>query len=539
MPNDRQDVTQQQIARSAAIVSIGNVLSRVMGLVRGTVISDLFGTEKDILAYTAASLVPRRLYELLIGGMITSALVPTFSEYVAKEKREELWHVASLLFTLVALALGVAVLILEIGAPLVTRVLVSGFGPPLREETTRLLRIVLLGVVFLGFSGLSTALCQALQRFALPAFTTVVFNTSIVVAALVLGPRWGVRGLAVGLAVGAMLQFVLQVPALYDMRFRPALELRHPALRHILRLYLPVILGMIPNELGIALDRNLASRVGNSMAIMEYATQLIQFPLGLVSIAVATAILPALARQAVKEQERANSGSAPGNQQRTEFRATLAGGLRLVLVLTLPAVAGLFVLAEPVVALIFQHGEFNANDTIQTALALRYYLIGLLFAAVDQPLVFAFYARKDTLTPALVGVLGVVFYAMVALPTWRTLGMVGLILGNGAQLAGHALAMIWLFQRKVGTLRGYGIGQALLKSTLAAAAMGIAVYVAVWGVQNIWPTEGRPSWAIAVAVGGSVGLGTYLASCTRLRVRELELLRQIVQKIIPSRISSR
>lgn len=514
MTDDHQH-TQQQIARSASIVSIGNTLSRVMGLVRGIVISGQFGAENAILAYTAAKIVPIRLYELIIGGMITSALVPTLSEFAGKEKRAELWHIASLLFTLAALTLGLLTLLLQISAPFVARILASGYSTSLQAETTRLLRIASIGTIFLGFSGLTTAICQALERFTLPAFTTAVFNTTLVLAALVLGPRWSVRGLAVGLVIGALLQFTLQLPALRDMRFRPAFDLTHPALRGILSLYLPIILGMVPNELGIMLDRNLASRIGNSMAIMDYATQIIQFPLGLVSMAIATVILPALARQATHEQTAHKETSA--------FRATLAGGLRLVLVLTIPAATGLLILAEPIVELLFQHGAFTSQNTIQTTVALRLYLIGMFFAAIDQLLVFAFYARKDTATPALVGVLGVLFYAIVALPTWRSWGMIGLLLANGAQLGGHAIMMLVLFWRKIGALSDHRIGVTCLKSVLAALAMGATVWSINRGIGILIPAGSL----IKVVVGGSAGAAVYLGMCILLRVREIDLLRNL------------
>lgn len=526
-----QNVTQRQITRSAAIISIGNILSRMMGLVRGMVISSQFGAESAMLAYTAAKIVPLRLYELVVGGMITSALVPTLSEYTAPQRRDELWRIASLLFTLATLALGGAILLFELGAPLVTRLLASGFDPALQAETTRLLRIAVIGILFLGLSGLTTALCQALQRFTLPAFTTAVFNTSIVLAALALGPLWGVRGLTIGLVVGALLQFVLQIPALRDLRFRPHLDMKHPVLRRILRLYLPIALGMIPNELGIMLDRNLASRVGNSLAIMEYATQLIQFPLGLVSIAISTAILPTLSRQAAQNRAAPNGNA--------EFRATLAGGLRLVLVLTLPAAVGLLVLANPVVALFFQHGAFTAQNTVQTAQALRLYLIGMIFAAIDQPLVFAFYAQKDTVTPALVGVLGVALYTLVALPTYRVWGMTGLLLGNGAQLAGHAATMLLLFRRQIGGLSGFDLGKTLFKSTLAAAAMGGLVWGVYWIAENAIPLAGKPGWALSVFTGGAAGIGAYLGLGTWLRIPELDLLRQLAKKIWRAKIARR
>lgn len=603
---------QQQIARSATIVSIGNILSRIMGLAREATIANIYGASGAVSAFKAASQVPLQLYELLVGGMVSSALVPTLSERAARPQRDELWQLASLLFTLVALALGLVVLLLEITTPLVSRALVQ-FDPPLQTETTRLLRIMLVSVLFLGLSGVATALSQTLRRFALPAFTAVVLNASIVVFALILGPRWvlevenptlqdiwvddqiygeivkqndgtlsarhvivappgdpsgslqdreptyvgtvtdiqgqiltvegqngtyriltdehttyqvrrrQVRALAIGLIVGAALQVLLQLPALRDMRFRPAINLRNPVLRQILRLYAPVILSLIVASLGVFIDRNLASRTGKqSISWMAVATTLIQFPLGLVSMAIATAILPTLSQLA---------GQDTGDHQDTQpFRSTLAGGLRLVLVLILPAATGLLVLARPLVALLFQHGAFSAHDTTQTAMALRYYLIGLLPAAIDQPLVFGFYARKDTWRPALVGMLGVVFYLGIALPTVRTLGMVGLILANGAQLTGHAAVMIWWFERRVGTLRGFDIGRTLARSLLASAVMGGIVHGIGFAVERLAPVAGRLSWTLTVVVGGAVGLGVYLALCTLLKIREVDMLRTLVQR---------
>ncbi|HUT21167.1 MAG TPA: lipid II flippase MurJ, partial [Anaerolineae bacterium] len=286
---------EQRIVRAAAIVSLGDVLSRAMGLARETVIAGVFGAVGAVSAFKAAQQVPLQLYEMLIGGMVTSALVPTLSAYAARDRDDELWHVASLLFTLGGVVLGALVLLIELGTPLLTPALVR-FDPPLQALTARLLRIVTVSVFFLGLSGIATALCQALQRFALPAFAAVAVNASIVLFALLLGPRWkDVRVLALGWGVGAALQLLIQLPALRDMRFRPTLDLRHPALRRILALYLPVVLSLVVATLGVLADRNLASRVGEqAITWMSFATTLRQFPLGLVSMAVATAILPTL-----------------------------------------------------------------------------------------------------------------------------------------------------------------------------------------------------------------------------------------------------
>jgi putative peptidoglycan lipid II flippase len=265
---------------------------------------------------------------------------------------------------------------------------------------------------------------------------------------------------------------------------------------------------------------------------MGYATTLRQFPLGLVSIAISTAILPSLAAQAAQERGEAQSGE----EARSRFRATFASGLRLVLVLTLPAATGLLVLAHPLAALLFQHGEFTAADTIQTALALRYYLVGMVGYAVDYPLVFAFYARQDTFRPAMVGVLGVVLYLLVALPTYRTMGMIGLILANDAQLVGHALIMVVLFQRQIGTLGGLGIGETLLKSLLASVVMGVAVYGTMRGIELLLPSQGLLRWAVTVLVSGGIGLGVYLGLCALLRVDELQVMLAIARRFVTGKL---
>jgi len=521
---------EQRIVRSAAIVSLGDVLSRIMGLARQTAIAAVFGAAGAVSAFTAAQQVPLQLYEMLVGGMITSALVPILSVYAARDRDDELWHVASLLFTLGGIVLGALVLLIELGAPLLTSALVRFDDPALQALTTRLLRIVSVSVLFLGLSGLATALCQALQRFTLPALSAVAVNASIVLFTFVLGPRWGdVRVLALGWAVGAALQLLIQLPALRDMRFRPAFDLRHPALRRILGLYLPVILSLVVSTLSALADRNLASRINeHTIILMSFATTLRQFPLGLVSMAVATAILPTLSSIAARERA-VQVGDAPST---STFRATLADGLKLVLVLTLPAAVGLFVLAPPLVAMLFQHGAFVAADTQQTALALRYYLVGLVFAAIDLPLLYAFYARHDTLRPALVGVFGVGVYLLVALSTYRSLGMVGLIVANDLQLAVHPLILLWLFRRRVGRLGGLGIGATTAKAALATAMMGGVTYVSMLQFERLAPGEGFAASAATASISGLVGLVTYLGMCALLRVRELSLVRVSIARAL-------
>jgi putative peptidoglycan lipid II flippase len=511
------------MSQAATLIALGNISSRVLGLVREMVIASLFGATGLVSAFRVAQIIPTMLYDLLVGGMVSSAFVPVFSEQAEKD-RAELWHIASLLLSLAVLLLSAVVLIIEFAAPQVAFLMASGFDAVLLAETARLIRITTPAVLFLSLSGILTGLLHALKRFALPAFTASVFNATIVVIALagVLVFDQGIEVLALGLLLGAFFQVALQLPGLRDARFRFVLDMRSPVLRRILKLALPVVLGLVISQIAIVIDRNLASRTGEqSIAWMQNATTIIQFPLGLIAAAISLAILPTLSRQA----------SVDSNLD--GFMNTLAAGLRMVLVLIIPATVALFVLAEPVVTLLFQHGQFTAFDSRQTALALRFYLPGLTFAAIDQPLVFAYYARQNTLTPALVGLLGVGFYLVAALTPalLRPLVMTDLVLANSIQLTGHAMVMLWLVNR-MGSLQAHGLSLTSLKAIAGALLMGAILWWSTPLLQSLLGTTSFIAQAITMAVLVTLGGGIYLLVAILLRVPELALLRNLLSRIL-------
>ena len=516
------------MARAASLIATGNIVSRILGLVREIVIAYLFGATGFVSAFEAAQRIPIMLYDLLIGGMVNAVLVPIFSEQ-AERDRAALWRVVSLVCSLTVIVLTAVILLIELAAPQVAFLLVGGFDEELLALTARLLRLTTPAVLFLSLSGIITGLLYALKRFALPAFTAAVFNATIVIVAIV-GVRvfnWGIESLAVGLLLGSFLMILLQLPGMKDARLRFVIDQRNPLLRRIGKLYLPILLGLVVSFIAVTLDRNFASRTGDqSIAWMRFATTLIQFPLGLISAAISLAILPTLSRQAVV--------ATANNSTLAEFMDTLASGLRLVLILIIPATVALFMLAEPVVALLFQHGDFTAYDTQQTALALRLYLLGLTFAAIDQPLIFAYYARQNTLTPALVGLLGVGFYLATALlPTLiRPMQMTDLVLANSVQWAGHALVMLWLTNR-MASLRGRHLGSTTFKAAAAALVMGLTLgfvlpLLAAWlPVPTLLGEIVRVG--LAMVVGGSI----YLLVLWLLRTPELSLLIIVLQRFLP------
>lgn len=506
-----------EVAQAAGIIALGNIASRVLGLLREMVKSGLFGAGPHVDALNAALRVPNTLYDLLVGGMINSALVPVLSDYTVPERRAELWHLLSVLTGIATLFLCGLVLLGELLAPQVVWLLVEGLSPPYQALATDLLRLVLPAVILLSLSSILSGGLYALKRFTFPAFTAAVFNAGVVVVALALGPRWGVRSMAAGLLVGSALQVAFQLPGLRDARLRFVFDLRHPALRRIVRLYLPILVGLVVNTLAVFLSYNLASRTGEgSISWMEYAATIIQFPLGLIVATISIAILPTLSQQA--------SAGAIG-----PFRATLAQGLRLVLVLIIPATVGLYMLANPIVALIFEHGDFTPADTVATADALRCALLGLLFAAVDQPLIFAFYARKDTLTPALVGVGTTFLYVLMALTPWwlGVLTLPLLVLVNSLKLTAHALAMLVLTRRRLGGLGGHGLHSLTLKAIIASLVMAAVM----WGVMRALAAVVPPGLLgelLAVGGAGGVGVAAYGLLALVLRLEEIRLIRAVV-----------
>jgi putative peptidoglycan lipid II flippase len=518
-PTSPPRITKQSgIAQAAGIIAVGNVASRVLGLVREQIIAFYFGASGLVSAFDVAAIVPQMIYDLLIGGMLSAALVPVFSQVAELEGRTALWAVFSRVASLIALVLAAVVLLLEALAPQIAWLLGGGFSPELQTALATMIRIIAPAVLFFGLSGIITGLLYTLKRFTYPAFGAAVFNLGTVIAVPLLSGRLDVYSLALGVVLGSVMQLLMQMPDLRDVRFRISFDLSHPALRRILHLYWPIALGLIISNLQIMIDRRLASATGpSSIAWMSRATRLIQMPHGLVAVAISLAVLPTLSRYSAQND-------ADG------FRDTLGLGLRLVLVLILPAAFGLLMLAQPIIALLFEHGKFTAYDTYWTAWALRYYLLGLVFAAVDWPLNYAFYARQDTLTPALVGMFSVGVYLAVALALMQPLGFLGLVLADSAKHLSHALVMLFLTHRRIGSLGELGLAGTGVKALLASGAVAFVMFAALRGINWAMDSGGLLAGLVKVGLAGGLGAIAYLAAASLLNIEEVRLLRRLVQE---------
>jgi putative peptidoglycan lipid II flippase len=502
------------IVRAAAVLAAGNVASRVLGLAREMVKANLFGTSPLLAAFQAAAYVPTSLFDLIIGGMVNSSLVPVFSDYTDKDKREELWRVLSMVLSAATLVLLAVIVIVELLAPQVAWLVgaVNFTETDLTEFSITLIRMTTPAVLFLGIASILTGALYALKRFTIPAFIGAAFNGTIVLVAL-LNPD-EIRSLVWGLLLGSLLQVVLQLPALRDARIRWTLDFHHPAIRRIIKLYIPILAGLVVNQLAIMLSYNLAIRTGDqSLNYMNYATTLYQFPLGLVVTALSIATLPTLSRQAVGDLGL--------------FKQTLGDGLRLVLALILPATMGLFALAPFIIGLLFEHGRFTSMDTATTALVLRVYLVGMPFAAADQMLVFASYARKDTWRPALVGFISILIYSLTALVLLRPLGLLSLMVADAVKHVVHTMIMLWILHRQLGGLAGQTVLRSLFKSLVAAVLTGFVAFGAAQLFLQ-WDAPAALARLGPVLAGGLAGVAAYTICVFALNITETRALPRLL-----------
>ncbi len=504
---------------AALLIAVGNITSRLIGVIREAVFAATFGRGSELAAFTAASTIPTLVYDLLLSGAISAALVPVFSRVAAQPEARD--RLVSQVLSLMIVVVSGLVLPMVWFAPQLVAWLAGGFNPQMQELTTTMVRWMVFAVPCMVVAGVMTAALQAQQRFVLPAFVTSVFNVGLIVGALAFTPLLGPVALAVGMVVGSVAQVVMQAYGLREMQLRWRTDWRNPAIREMLRLYAPVALGMGFSAIGTVIDRRLGSSYGeNVLPTMRYATTLIQFPLGLVAAAVSTAILPTLAR-------------LRDDADRDAFRATVAQALTVVVALIVPAAVMLWLVRVPLTGLILQRKAFSAADTQAVADTLKWYIPGLPAAAIDQILLFAYYARGRTLAPNLVQgaaiggygvgvVIGLAFFG----PSAQTLAF-----ANSVQWITHMLLMAVLAHRLF-NLRGLGLVQ-----TIALCAMaGAMSWALVRGISTLLDTSAWPMLAQLVVLS-TVAVAAYLGVAWQFRISPVLMAYQLVYTKIRERLA--
>ncbi len=509
-----QTTNKGTIAKSAAVVGIAVMCSRVLGLVREQVFAGLFGAGYTYDAFVVAFRIPNLLRDLFGEGALSAAFVTVFSAYDTNRTQEETWRLASNVLTFILILLSIITLLaIFFAGPLVT-LLAPDFSLIAGKVilTKKLTQIMLPFLIFISLSAVVMGILNTKGRFFVPAMASSFFNLGSVIGGTGLAfilPHFGqsaIVGMAIGTLIGGLLQLGIQIPSLFrtGFRYKPTFDLSDPGLRRILKLMVPATVGLSATQINIFINTNFASSCPQgSVSWLYYAFRLVQLPIGVFGVALSIAMLPILAKQAAKKNI-------------TEMKKTMVSSLTMVFALTLPATAGLIILAEPIIRLIFEHGAFTATDTLATAQTLALYSIGLFAYSSNKVLVPAFYAIDKTRYPVIASFLAIVTNIIIIRLTIDRYQHLAIAFSTSCtMLINFIFLMIVLYIN----LNGFSLtvlGRGLMKIISGTLVLSCLLWIAL---PYFTP------WLHGSLILQSVSLGVLIVSATLLYVYVLHLLK--------------
>jgi putative peptidoglycan lipid II flippase len=507
----------RQIARAAGTVMAAFLITQAIGLLRGILIYRVFGTSAELDSYNAANRVTELLFNLMAGGALGSAFIPTFTGLLAHDQRERAWKLASAVANLLLLVLSLVAVLVAIFAPQVVRyglyVLAPGESPGQEALTVSMLRLMLPTVVIFGLSGLVMGILNANQRFWLPAIAPAMYSIGQIAGVLLLPEGLGIHRLAWGALIGSILHLLVQFPDLLRQHGRFTLTLGRGVaeVREVITLMGPRILGVAVVQLNFIVNTIIAlSLPAGSVSAISLAFTWMLMPQAAIAQSVAVAAMPTFSAQA-----------ALGKLD--EMRSSLASSLRGVLLLALPATLGLILLRTPLIRVLYEGGSFTVDSTRMVTWALLWYTIGLVGHSLLEVIVRVFYALHDTRTPVTVGVLAMGlnvafsfgFSHLFSLLGWMPHG--GLALANSLATFLEMSILIILLRRRMGGLGGSAVPMALLQGSLGLLGMGVVM----WG----WLSWSAAQPELVRLFGGILlGMTVYAGFMLALRVPELRLV---------------
>ena len=512
--------------KAAFSVSALTLLSRVTGLVREQIGAALFGTSAAMDAFQIAFRIPNLLRRLFAEGAFSQAFVPLLAATRASEGDEATRHLVDAVATVLAWALVITCVVGIVAAPALVWLLASGFAPATEDLAAQMTRWMFPYIGFMSMVALASGVLNTWKQFAIPAFTPVLLNLSVIGAALWLVPVFRDRGiepilaLAVGVMVGGVLQLAIQGPALMRIGMLPRIGAtparlltawRHPGVRRILSKMAPALVGVSVAQISLMINSQIASHLGTgAVSTLVYADRLMELPTALLGVALSVVLTPQMSAARAR-------GDAAG------YSGLLDWGLRLVLLLALPCAVALLVFGQPMVAVLFHRGAFDANAVAMTTLAVMGYgagVIGLVGVKVAAP---AYYAQQDMVTPMRVAIVALVLTQVLnaALILGAGMGVAALALSIGLAANANAGILLWGLRRRGHYAPTAGWGGFTLKVVLASAVMG--ALMAAMAQQVDWLALGRTealragAMALALALAAAVYFGVLALLGLRLR----------------------
>lgn len=536
---------QRSVARSAGIVSVAVMFSRVLGLVREVVFAKYFGAGFLYDAFLVGFRVPNLLRDLFAEGALSAAFVKVFTDYQVKKSEAEAWRLASLVFNALAVVLSAFTLLGILLAPYYVPVLAWGFTPEKAALAVTLTQIMFPFILLVALAALAMGVLNTKGRFGIPASASTAFNVASIATGLALAyylsggsweasndvnavpsaaAQWAIIGMAIGTLAGGAAQLLIQVPSLWKVGFRFGLGLsfRDEGVRRVMRLMAPAIIGTSAVQIKVLVDTFVVSGIEGGQSWLSYSFRLMQFPIGLFGVAIGTASIPVLSRMASEGRF-------------SDFRETLSSSLRLVFLLTVPAACGLVVLGEPIIRLLYERGRFTSFDTDMTAWALAAYSIGLAGYAAIKIISPAFYALDDAKTPMYVSL------ASILVHVFASYGLMTLLSGVGVSDArpdgfGHVgvasatsivalvnfSALVLLMRGRIDGINGRELSYSFLRVAAASAVMAAASWAVYRYLHGVLGADGFTSRAVECFVPIAVGGIVFLVAAKALRVQEIE-----------------
>ncbi len=529
-------VGQRISTRATGVVGIAILCSRVLGLIREVVFAAMFGATRNMDAFLTAFRAPNMLRDLFAEGALSTAFVTTFSRRIATEGNQSAWDLASKVATLALVFMSAVSLLGVIFAPVLINILAPGFPVEKAELTVLLTRIMFPFILLVSLAALVMGMLNARHVFGVPAMASSFFNLGSIVGGVALcywldpQPDWrhphfgerGLIGLSIATLIGGLLQLAVQLPSLrrVGFRFHPDFKWRDPGVRTILGMMGPAMIAASAVQVNVAVNSIFASGMGDGpITWLNIAFRLMQLPLGIFGVAVATVTLPLVSRSA-----------AVGNT--SEFRSALAHSVRLVLLLTIPAAIGLIILAEPIIHLIYQHGRFTQAATVQTAAALRFYAIGLAGYSADKVLAPAFYALDKRHLPMFVSLTSIaVNFSLNWFFTFRLqLGHRGLALSTSLVAITNFFFLYSMMRHYTRHLETGTMLKTIAKLLIAGIGLAAVCWLALTFFFARHPHA--PDWqnALVMLITICCGAGIFFGGAYLLRVAEVHDVVDLVRR---------
>jgi putative peptidoglycan lipid II flippase len=506
--------------RRVGAFTIGTLISRIMGLVRESVFAFLFGAGFATDAFNAAFRIPNLLRDLFAESALSAAFVPTFVENLNKKDRKEVWRFASNMFNTMFLFIGLIVILGIIFSPWVVKLIAMGFAkiPGKQELTMTLTRIMFPFLLFVSLAAWAMGILNAFRSFFVPAVAPAFFNVfSIIVpvAAYAYFTRIGVNpilGMAYGVTIGAVVQFLVQMPSLFRRGFRYEfyINLNDPQLRRVFLLWLPMILGFAAFQINFAINTFLVAFLEqSSMTYLNYAYRIMHLPAGLFGVAIGGVAL-------------AEFSHAVSLNTIDEVKNRLRHSLELISVLTIPIAILLFALATPICRLIYQHGKFTPQDTVFTAQAIMLYALGVPFAAAVRSVAACFYSLKNTKTPPIIGMIIVVLNTLMNLSLMWTLRFRSFPLTTSTCALVNFILLFIILRHKIGPLGTKNSLKLSLKIVFISALSGLFAFGLAQLIGHYFVPKNIIAQIIQVLLAGGLGLVVFYLLSLIFKIKEVK-----------------